>query len=53
MAIFDGTTLQCVAEPSYSASVSETPDLRVTSFGDGYQQTVSYTHMTLPTTPYV
>ena len=38
MAIFDGTTLQCVAEPSYSASVSETPDLRVTSFGDGYHQ---------------
>ena len=38
MAIFDGTTLQCVAEPSYSASVSETPDLRITSFGDGYQQ---------------
>ncbi len=38
MAIFDGTTLQCVAEPSYAASVSETPDLRITSFGDGYQQ---------------
>tara|TARA_B100000965_G_scaffold228883_1_gene191640 strand:- start:2539 stop:2901 length:363 start_codon:yes stop_codon:yes gene_type:complete len=38
MAIFDGTTLQCEAAPSFAANVSETPDIRVTEFGDGYQQ---------------
>ncbi len=38
MAIFDDATVNCVTAPSYAASVSETPDLRITEFGDGYQQ---------------
>ena len=38
MATFDDLTIGCVTAASYSASVSEAPDIRITQFGDGYQQ---------------
>jgi len=38
MATFDDATVGCVTAASYAASVSESPDLRITEFGDGYQQ---------------
>ena len=38
MATFDDATLNCVTAASYAASVNESPDLRITQFGDGYQQ---------------
>ena len=38
MATFDDLTIGCVTAASYSASVSEAPDLRITQFGDSYQQ---------------
>ena len=38
MATFDDATLNCVTAASYVASVNESPDLRITQFGDGYQQ---------------